>query len=184
MRVELQSGSRFNFSPEARSSLEKQGYLIYPLTGISLRKQVEAGKPIRTDYWLNDKNFGSKNLPPLQVAFNPKQLFVPYSHDRNRYDQIVAMSKFNAKLGISGVMVAFLDADYISELVFSRLDKTGERLFGENVNNHLTRTKSGIGAFGELAIGDFSKERLNIIPCSATQPFISVGAALFIVPAK
>ncbi len=171
--------------PEARALLEAKGFTIYPLKGLSLRQQLEAGRPLNTKYWLNDKDFGSKSLSPLQVAVNPNQLFVPGTFDKNRYDQSAVMGKFSVRLGIPGVMVTFIDAAYIAELAFAHLDRTGERLFGEKFQNHQTRTTTAISGFSgsnEVVVGDFTNENLNIIPCDPMYRSFQLKGALLVVP--
>lgn len=140
------------FSPEAREALEKEGYVIYALTGQSIRSLRESGRK----FWYVDSalenlvsNFGS------EVAINPQEFFLPDSFGKLPREQEELVAKFNRQLvkKIPGVQAVIADEPSVwAEIYHQHFEATKKVLFGSKHNFFYTVTKTGAG-FGFAIFG-------------------------------
>lgn len=150
------------FTPEARQKLEKDDYLIYSLTGQSIRSLREAERQFRSTWHQDYPDFEELTSRQSEVAVNPNKLFLVDSNNKTLEQQIKLIDKFSKQLRgrgrIANVEVVLGEAADYCELVFLHLDITGERLFGEKYQYNYTRTKtcvsSAIAYVGGFRSGD------------------------------
>lgn len=147
------------FSDQTKDVLKQEGYLVYPLTGQSIRSLREAGKPFWSTWHRDYPDF--ENLPSRlsEVAINPdpKKFFLPKSNSKTLTEQeemIKDYSKQLAKRLVSVKAVLGEAPDYV-ELAFAHLDATGEYLFGEKYSYDYTRTKTLTAEARVACVGGF-----------------------------
>lgn len=155
------------FSAATGQALEKEGYLIYELTGRSIGSLKEAGFPFQST-WHKDypdlENLGSSKT---EVAVNPEKLVLPKSNNKTLKEHEKMMGEFNLMLvrKIPGVKAVIGQTPDYGELVFLHFDKTGQRLFGEKQDFSFARTKTLVGG-GNAVVGNFSVEYgLEVFRC-------------------
>lgn len=130
------------FSPEQREALEKEGYVIYELTG----KTIEDLRGVVGNYhqpmWLQydpiDKSVKSKTS---EVAINPEKLFLPESDNKRFTEQKSLVAEFSEDIStkIPGVEAIIGEApDYVELASLSRL-------FRHNMNYIRTQTEISSG---------------------------------------
>lgn len=153
------------FSDEAREALTREGFVIYELTGQSIRNQREAGRKFWST-WHQAKDyeaFETQESMHSEVAINPNQLFIKDSSNRTLRQQEDVISKFSRDLGkkIKGVEAVMGNAaDYVG-LAFAHLDETTkaenpEYLFGKKYDYNYARTKTPVRFAGGVAdVGHF-----------------------------
>ena len=134
------------FSDEAREALTKEGYVIYALSGQSIRGLRESGRKFWST-WHTDSQyeaFETKGSMASEVAVKPDALFIPKSNNRTLGQQEDLIAKFSLDLGkkVKGVEAIMGEAPDYVELAFAYLDATGERLFSEKYGYNYTRTKT------------------------------------------
>ncbi len=160
------------FSDEAREALTKEGYVIYALSGQSIRSLREQGRKFWST-WHKDgqyEEFETKGSMHSEVAISPDALFIPDSNDKTLKQQENAIAKFSKELTkkIKGVEAVMGEAPDYVELAFAHLDATGDRLFGEKYDYNYARTKTptvgsrvaGVGYFlaaDGLLVGDWDR---------------------------
>ena len=151
------------FSDEAREALTKEGYVIYTLTGGSIRSQRETGRKFWST-WHKDSQyeaFETQGSMHSEVAIKPDALFIPNSNNKILKQQENLVGKFSKDLGkkVKGVEAIMGEAPDYVELAFAHLDATGDRLFGEKYGYNYARTKTPtvgpsvavVGRFGAVA---------------------------------
>lgn len=144
------------FSDEARSWLEKEKYLIYPLTGQSIKTQEYAGRPFYSTWHNRNPDFEALASRNSEVAIRPDQLFLPKSSGKSLDDQLGMVARMSADMSrqVRGAQPIIGEApDYI-ELAFKHLDTTGQRLFGEDFGYGYARTVTPVGG-GVAIVGGF-----------------------------
>lgn len=139
------------FSDEAREALTKEGYVIYELTGQSIRNQREGGKKFWSTWHQAGEYeaFETQGSMQSEVAINPNKLFIKDSNYRTLSQQGDLITKFSRDLGkkVKGVEAVMGNAsDYVG-LAFAHLDETTkaenpEYLFGEKYDYNYARTKT------------------------------------------
>jgi len=145
------------FAPEAREALEKEGYVIYPLTGQSIKSLQESGRKFWSTWHKNYPDFEALASIRSEVAINPNRLFLPESNRKTLVEQEAMVEEFSKELGrkIKGVKAIIGEApDYI-ELAFSHLDATSEYLFGKKYNFDYARTKTATVGSHVPNVGNF-----------------------------
>ena len=172
------------FSQEAREALEKQGYIIYGLTGASIKSQREAGRPFRTPLLADHTGFTALQSMQSEVSINPDKLFLPESNNRTLAKQEEMVDKFSQELNekVPGVKAIIGQAPDYVELSFQHFDATKDRLFGEKYGYNYTRTKTPTDDTYVAGVGGF--EVLNGLNIGRWAPdgFISRGISLYVVP--
>ncbi len=141
------------FSPEAKEALEKAGYVVYELTGQSIRSLREAGRRLWSTWHQDRPEFEALNSISSEIAINPRQLFLPDSNRKTLKEQKIMVAQFSKKLAkqISGVQAIIGEAPDYVESYFAHLDATGQHLFGEEYGYGYARTKTPTG--GSLVAG-------------------------------
>ena len=148
------------FTQEQREALEKQGYVIYTLTGQSIKSLREAGRRFWST-WHRGEPIEELTSIRSEVAINPNKLFLPKSNNKTLSQQEKMVAQHSARLAkkIKGVEAILGEApDYI-ELVFAHLDVTGQGLFGKDYDHNYARTKtptvdSFVAGVGNFRAGD------------------------------
>jgi len=132
------------FSPEARQTLEKEGYLIYQLTGQSIKSLRKAGRKFWSTWHEDYPDLEALTSRQSEVAINPKQLFLPDSNRKTLAEQEAMVAEFSRELTqkVEGVEAIIGEVADYGELAFSHLDATSEYLFGEKHNFDYARTKT------------------------------------------
>ena len=160
------------FSAETRKVLEKEAYLVYELTGQSIRSFKEVGRPFYPADWHKDyPDFEKLSSSKTEVAINPQKLVLPKSNNKTLKEQEEMVREFGLKLArkISGVEATTGETPDYVELVFLHFDKTGERLFGEKYNFGFTRTKTLVGS-SSASVGNFSAQLgLEVFHCRSDE---------------
>ncbi len=157
--VEIPTVSVIRFSDEAKATLEKQKFVIYELTGQSIKSLRDSGRKFWTDWHKQYPDFESLTSMHSEVAIHPKQLFIDNSHNKTLAEQEEMIKKFSADLAKGRNRIPNVEAimgeasDYV-ELAFQHLDTTGDYLFGEKYGYNYARTKTRVGA-GVAGVGRF-----------------------------
>lgn len=138
-----ETGEVIRFSAEARRGLEREGFLIYTLTGKSLQQLSEEGRDIGILKYLVRLDWKSVASVESEVAINPNNLFLPGSFNRRWEKQQKMVAGFSRKLQkrTSGQVRAIVGnaADYV-ELYSLHRQTTGVRLFGDRAPYARTAT--------------------------------------------
>lgn len=122
------------FSAEAKETLEKEGYLIYSLTGKSIKDLKNEG--MEFDEYLNIHSGGfpvfenSKSMQS-EIAIKSKELFLRHATGKNFDQQKAVVENFSQKIShkIKGVKAVIGEVSDYAELSFTYLNKTGKNLF-------------------------------------------------------
>lgn len=135
------------FSDEARKWLDEEKYLVYSLTGKSIRTFREAGYSFWSTWHNNYPYFEALTSQLSEVAIRLDQLFLPGSNSKTLHKQLGMVARKSVDLsrqagGIQAVIGR--SPDYV-ELAFNHLDATGQRLFGRDFDYYLTTTVTSIG---------------------------------------
>ncbi len=177
------------FSEEARTGLENEGYRVYTLTGQSIKDLREARKPFWST-WHEGYDFEALPSRLSEVAFNPEKLFLPNSNRKTLSEQEALIAKFSEGLSkgknrIPGVEAVMGEAPDYVELAFTHLQETGDRLFGEKYGYNYARTKTPTGGSYVGRVGRFDAGYgLDVHNGDRGRGRDSVFAAPLVVPAK
>jgi len=142
------------FSNEARKALEKEGYVVYELTGQSIASLREQGKPFWSTWYKDYPDFEALTSRKSEVAINPKQFFLPKSNNKTLGEQQALVERFSTDIfaKVSGVEAVLGEVSDYTELAFLSPEK--QRLFGEKYDYNYTRTQTRV--WSDVAIvGDF-----------------------------
>lgn len=167
----LEEKEYIRFSEEAKEALKKKGYIIYELTGQSVKSFRDKGKKFWSSWHQNTK---LEDLTSMlcEIAINPNQLFLPNSNNKTFSQQVKLVSDFSDKLDkeVEGVKAIIGEIPDYVELAFQHLNKTGEYLFGITYKYDYVRTKTptagncvadvgGFHAEGGIRIGEWGRDR-------------------------
>lgn len=145
------------FSAEQKEALEKQGFVIYGLTGQSIKTLRDSGRKFWSTWHKNYPDFEALGSMHSEVAINPNKLFLPESNHKTLAQQEKMVEKFSQKLRkkIPGVKAIVGQApDYVG-LAFAHLDSTKEYLFGAKDEFDYARTKTPTGGSVVAGVGSF-----------------------------
>lgn len=133
-----------SFSKETRKVLEKEGYVIYSLTGQSINSLRNAGRKFWSEWHKDFLDFEAIGSMQSEVAINTIKLFLPGSNNKTLVQQEEMVSKFSVELEkkVQGVKVIIGQAPDYVELAFKHLDETKKYLFGAKDNYNYARTKT------------------------------------------
>lgn len=145
------------FSEETRKSLESYGYLVYELSGASIKQLRETGKPFWTKWHEEYPGWEGERHDAVQVALNSENFFLENSNWKKYREQETMVEDFSRQLTmkIPGVFATIGAAPHYSELAFAHFDKTGKRLFGKEQDYCFTRTRSYVGDSHYAVVGRF-----------------------------
>ena len=134
------------FSPEQREALEKEGYLVYGLTGQSIKALRDSGRKFWSIWHEKFPDFEALVSMQSEVAINPDKLFLPRSNNKTLKQQEDMVGKFSQELGkkVPGVKAIIGDAPDYVELAFQHLDAAKDYLFGVKYNCDFARTKTPV----------------------------------------
>jgi len=155
------------FSSETRKALEKEGYIIYELSGRSIGSFEKVGKPFYSTWYKDYPDLANLGSSKTEVAINPEKLVLPKSNNKTLKEHEKMVREFGLKLvrKIPGVQAVIGEAPDYVEFVFLHFDKTGKRLFGKKYDYGFARTKTLIGS-GNAVVGNFSAELgLEVFRC-------------------
>lgn len=173
------------FSDEAREALEKQGYIVYGLTGQSIKTQREAGRPFWSTWHNSYPDFEALTSMQSEVAINPSELFLPMSNNKTLPQQEEMVTKFSEELAkkITGVAAIIGQAPDYVELAFQHLDVTQNRLFGSKYDYNYARTKTKTSGPLVALVGYFDPGcGLDVGHWTAGQGHKDVSVAPLVVP--
>lgn len=145
------------FSKEAREVLEKQGYVIYGLTGQSLKTLRDSGRKFWSTWHKELPDFEALGSMHSEVAINPNNPFLPKSNNKILAQQEEMVEKFSQELGkkVPGIKAIIGQAPDYEELAFVHLDATREYLFGAKDNYDYARTKTPTSHSHVASVGHF-----------------------------
>lgn len=174
------------FSPETKEALEKEGYLIYSLTGKSIKDLKKEGMKFLSRWHEKYPDFETKPSIHSEVAFNPKQLFLPNSNNKTLAEQEELVEHFSQKLSrkMKGVKAIIGEAPDYVELIFNHLKQTGEPLFGLDYKYGFTRTETPAVGATVADVGNFvAAFGLYIDSMDPNKSDDLVWVAPFVIPA-
>lgn len=148
------------FSQEAREALEKQGFVIYGLTGQSLKTLRDSGRKFWTDWHKELPDFEALGSMRSEVAIIPSKLFLPESNNKTLLQQEAMVEELSQEVGkkVQGVKAIIGEAPDYEELAFAHLDATKEYLFGEEDYYNYARTKTPTSGSNVASVGSFSAD--------------------------
>ena len=151
-RVEIK-----RFSKEQKEALEKQGFVIYGLTGQSIKTLRDAGRKFWSTWHKELPDFEALGSMHSEVAINPNKPFLPKSNNKTLAQQEDMVGKYSAEVAkkVPGVKAIIGQAPDYVELAFAHLDSTKEYLFGAKDNYDYARTKTPTSSSGVADVGDF-----------------------------
>lgn len=174
------------FSAEQKEALEKQGYVIYGLTGQSIKTLRDNGRKFWSTWHNELPDFEALGSMHSEVAINPNKLFLPKSNNKTLAQQEEMVGKFSKELGkkvVKGVKAVIGQAPDYVELAFAHLDSTKEYLFGEKDNYDYARTKTPTSGSYVADVGLFNAFRgLDVHSWHAGGGADDVHAAPLVVP--
>ena len=172
------------FSPEQREALKKEGYLIYSLTGQSIKTLRESGCKFWSAWHGQFPDFEALVSRQSEVAINPNRLFLRRSNYKTLRQQEAMVEEFSQELGkkVPGVKAIIGQApDYI-ELAFRHLDATKNYLFGAKYNYGYARTKTSKGSSIVADVGHFDADFGLDVSWNAVHGYGHVHAVPLVVP--
>ena len=171
------------FTDEQREALIKEGYIIYGLTGQSIKTLRDAGRRFWSTWHKGLPDFEALTSMQSEVAINPRKLFLPRSNNKTLPQQEEMVSKFSEKLGkkVQGVKAIIGQAPDYVELSFVHFDANKYYyLFGAKYNYDWARTKTptsgssvaGVGGFNASGLGIDAWDRDDHIRCLRAVPLV------------
>lgn len=178
-------GETKRFSPEVRKALEKEGHLIYTLTGQSIKSLREVGRKFSSTWHKDYPDFEALTSRLSEVAINPNQLFLPDSNWKTLPEQEAIVAEFFHRLNqnVKEVEAIIGEAPDYVELAFVHLDATGEYLFGKKYNFDYARTKTRTGGPRVAYVGFCPDSGLLVSRWHRDFGYGHVWAAPLVVPA-
>lgn len=170
------------FSPEQRKALEDKGYTFYTLTGKTVASLRDAGKKFYST-WHQGDALEQETSMLIEVAINPKTLFLPKSNMKYFPEQLSMVEEFADTIGdeIPGVTAIIGGVSDYAELTFSHKTATGVRLFGY----HYTITTTPVENQDIAIVGHFTgAEGLDIDSWVDDARAEYVWAAPLIIPSS
>ena len=174
------------FSAEQREALEKQGFVIYGLSGQSIKTLRDSGHKFWSTWHNSLPDFEALGSMHSEVAINPNKPFLPESSNKILTQQEAMVEKFSQALEkkIPGVKAIIGQATDYAEFAFKHLDLTGNYLFGSKDNYNYARTKTPVGRSSVAIVGSFLADGgLGVNGWGADDGGDSVCAAPLVVPA-
>ena len=177
-----------HFSDESRAALMGLGYLIYPLTGKSIKSLRDEGNRFWTDWHRAYPTLESLASGLSEVAINPNELFLPNSNNKTLAEQEALIGNFDkalrTKKRIPGVSAILGEAPDWAEVAFTHLEVTGERLFGEKYDYGFTRTKTRVESFSVLVGRFVADDGLSVDDSDPGLRHDSLWVSPLVVPSK
>lgn len=173
------------FSQEQKEALEKEGYLVYGLTGQSIKTLRDEGRRFWSLWNKELPDFEALGSMHSEVAINPNKPFLPKSNNKTLAQQEDMVGKFSEELGkkVKGVKAIIGQAPDYAELAFAHLDATKEYLFGEKDNYDYARTKTPTSGSLVAYVGFFrAVDGLHVHYWFAGAGLGGVHAAPLVVP--
>lgn len=174
------------FSIEQREALKKEGYLIYVLTGQSIKTLRDSGRRFWSTWNKQFPDLEALGSMQSEVAIDPDRLFLPGSNNKTLKQQEDMVEEFSQELGkkVPGVKAIIGQVPDYVELAFRHLDATKNYLFGTKYNYDYTRTKTPTGGSHVAEVGSFSADYgLDVDYWYADLGSRYVRAAPLVVPA-
>jgi hypothetical protein len=167
------------FSKEQREALEKQGFVIYELTGQSIKTFRDAGRkfhlrPLHTDY-----PFEVLGSIQSEVAINPDKPFLPISGYKIQDMQEKMVDEFSEELGkkIKGVKAIIGQHSDYTELAFKHFDATNHCLYDEYATTSTRATNSVVAC-----VNGISAAGLDVYYRDVDEGYFIIHAAPLVVP--
>ena len=173
------------FSQEQKEALEKQGFVIYGLTGQSIKTLRDSGHKFWSDWHKDYPDFEALGSMQSEVAINPNKPFLPKSNKKTLSQQEEMVNKFSEELGkeVKGVKAIIGQVPDYVELVFQYLDKTKDYLFGAKDNYDYARTKTPTSGSSVALVGNSSAaDGLRVDSWDSGNSSDVVHAAPLVVP--
>lgn len=173
------------FSQEQREALEKQGFVIYGLTGESIKTSRDKGRKFWSTWHKELADFEALGSMHSEVAINPNKPFLPKSNNKTLVQQEEMVGKFSEELGkkVKGVKAVIGQVPDYVELAFAHWDSTKEYLFGAKDNYGYARTKTPTSSSFVALVGYFPAGRgLRVSYWGRVDGNDNVHAAPLVVP--
>ncbi len=160
-----ESRVRRPLNDEEKEALSREGLtVVYPLTGETIADQRE--KVRKFWYIAESDNNSLLAVRSLQgdVAVDPRpnKFFLPKSNNLTLDQQLEMVAEFSHKLQrrlkTDSVEAILGQAPDYTELAFTHLDVTSERLFGEKYDYNYARTQTPTVGSSVAIVGDFSAD--------------------------
>lgn len=168
-----------SFNPELRHVLLEKGFLIQPLTALSLKTLNHQGKIHYLTTWRGEyPEFEKLHSRKSDVAINP-QLRFPGTFD----EQVSAIAKYNLEFQsrFTGARAIIGEAPDYMEFAFAQFNTTGERLFGQK-DSFFVRTNTRINN-KIVGIGNFTNEfGMHVELCEPNRSNNNLFAIPIIIP--
>lgn len=131
------------FSSEAEEALRKQGFLIYDLTGQSIKTLGDKGHRLGSAWYKKFPDFEALRSMSSEVAVDPEKPFLPNSKYRQFSEQKEMVERFSQEIrkkvpGVKGIIGQV--PDYF-ELILAHFDVTKQYLY---YIDHLTNSSEWI----------------------------------------
>lgn len=181
------------FLPETEEALKKEGDLIFSLTGKSIGDLIKEGMKFRLA-WPEEcsDDFEAMRSICSQVAFNPKQLFLPDSNNKTfvQQEKLVKCFLREKSKKIKGIKAIIGELPDFGELALNylkyleQIKQTDKRLFGEEYNYDYASTKTLMGKFLMASVGNAdTDDSLDIFRWDRRKGHAYVWTFPLIVPA-
>lgn len=151
------------FTEEEKKALAKEGITaVYPLTGETIADQREKGRKFWYIAESDNNSLVAVHSLRGDVAIDPRpnKFFLPKSNNLTLDQQMEMVAEFSHKLQrrlkTDSVEAIMGQAPDYTELAFSHLDATSERLFGEKYDYNYARTQTPTVGSSVARVGDFS----------------------------
>jgi len=174
----------FWFSPEQRKGLERKGYLFYPLTGQTIASLRDAGCQFSST-WHEGDSFETLASRRVEVAINPKRLFLSKSNEKTLDKQVAMIAEFGKKIGseVAGTTAILGSVADYAEVYFAHLVQTEQLLFGKDFDYNSTRTETPTDKSNSVYVGqDYGHYGLNVHYMSQDDGHTCIWAAPLVVP--
>ncbi len=172
------------FSNEAREQLTKEKYIIYSLTGQSIKTLRNSNHPFWSTWHKDYPDFEALQSRLSEVAINPKQLFLPESSYKTLTQQLEMVTHLSEAVSqkMPGVTAIIGEIPDYVELAFAHLKTTGQYLFGSDYSYDYTRTVTRVGPY-VARVGAFrANVGLDIVFWLPDSRYSRLWAAPLIVP--
>lgn len=131
------------FTTDQKKELKKHGYLVYKLSGQTIKTLRKDGLKFWTD-WHEGEPIDDVASMECEVAFNPDKLFLKDSESKT-FDEHKALVEALKPIIKGTKNIIGNVADYL-ELTHLHFKKTGLGLFGTKYNYNYTRTITEVGS--------------------------------------
>lgn len=178
------------FTPEAREGLTNEGFVIYELTGRSIKTlRDDESRPFCSTWHKNHPKLEATSSRLSEVAFDPAQLLLPNSNKKTLEQQELMVREFSKGLAkkakIDDVEAIIGEMSDYTDLVFAHFEATGVCLFGKDCGYNYARTITPTVESFVALVGYFrAVDGLDVRSWHRDNGFDHVFASPLVVPAS